>query len=161
MDVIVRGEGDVRFDSRPDTYLHISVVRGYLLEVVKELVDRAHEHDASKLEAPELETFDRFTQRLRSSTFGSDEYKENLRGMGEALDHHYANNRHHPQHYPNGIDDMTLMDLIEMICDWMAAVQRHDDGDIDRSIEINQPRFEYGDQLKRIFQNTVKALSTT
>lgn len=145
-------------DSRPETYEHIGVVRGYLTDAIHELLVRAEEHDASKLVDPELATFDEYTPKLKHSTFGSDEYKSFLTGMGTALAHHYENNRHHPEHHADGIDGMNLLDLVEMICDWLASVQRHDDGDIRKSIEINQPRFGYGDQLKRILHNTVDAL---
>lgn len=145
-------------DSRPETYEHIGVVRGYLGLVIKELLDRAAQHDASKLVDPELATFDEFTPKLKHSTFGSDEYKSFLTGMSTALAHHYENNRHHPEHHTAGVDGMNLIDLVEMICDWLAAVQRHDDGDIRKSIEISQARFGYGDQLKQILHNTVDAL---
>ena len=53
---------------------------------------------------------------------------------------------------------MSLFDLIEMICDWRAATRRHADGDILKSIEINQKRFGYSDELKQIFYNTVKEM---
>jgi hypothetical protein len=63
-------------------------------------------------------------------------------------------NRHHPEHFENGIRGMNLIDLIEMFCDWYAATQRHNDGDIIMSIEINQKRFEYSDDIKAILKNT-------
>lgn len=75
--------------------------------------------------------------------------------MGVALEHHYKNNRHHPEHFKNGIEGMTLVDLCEMISDWKAATLRHDDGDILKSIEMNQQRFGYTDELKQILINTV------
>lgn len=146
------------YDSRPDTYHHIGVVRSYLGQVIKELLDRADGHDASKLVDPELDTFNEYTPKLKESTFGSDEYKGFLIGMGEGLQHHYANNRHHPEHHYDGINDMTLIDLVEMICDWIAATKRHNDGDIHRSIDINQERFRYDDQLCQILHNTADAL---
>lgn len=146
------------YDSRPETYEHIKVVRSFLNKSIKELMDRAQEHDASKLVDPELATFDEYTSKLKTSTYGSEKYQSQLHGMGDALDHHYANNRHHPQHFSNGIEGMNLLDLVEMICDWLAAVQRHDDGDIRKSIEISQERFGYSDQLKQILHNTVDAL---
>ena len=74
--------------------------------------------------------------------------------MKPALDHHYANNRHHPEHFENGISDMNLIDLIEMICDWKSATARHSDGDIKRSIIINTNRFKLSDQLAKILSNT-------
>lgn len=143
------------YDSRPETREHIRVVQSLIHDVVKELLNRANHHDASKLVEPEVAVFDKFTPMLRHTTYGSDDYKRCLDGMGEALKHHYENNRHHPEHHEDGIDGMTLVDLVEMICDWHAATQRHEDGDIHRSIEINQERFGYGDQLKRILHNTV------
>jgi hypothetical protein len=50
---------------------------------------------------------------------------------------------------------MNLVDLVEMICDWMAATIRHADGDIDESIQINKERFNIPDVLVSILQNTV------
>lgn len=54
-----------------------------------------------------------------------------------------------------GLHGMSLLDLTEMLCDWKAATLRHNDGDIRKSIEINQKRFGYSDELKRIFLNTL------
>ena len=142
-------------DSRPETYEHIGVIRNLLGSVIKELLDRARDHDASKLVDPELATFDEYTPKLKNSTYGSVEYNENLLGMGEALKHHYASNRHHPEHHEDGVLGMNLIDLTEMLCDWMAATKRHDDGDIYRSLEIQQNRFGYSDELKAILLNTV------
>lgn len=147
------------YDSRPDTYEHITVVRSLIDQVVKELLDRGRNHDASKLVEPELATFDRVTPRLKTSTFGSDEYKGFLADMGEGLAHHYAENRHHPEHHAEGIRGMTLIDLVEMACDWVAASRRHADGDPHRSIDINQDRFDLSPQLVQILHNTVDALT--
>ena len=57
------------------------------------------------------------------------------------------------------INGMTLFDLIEMLCDWVAAGQRHDDGDIKKSLEINQERFNISPQLQQILENTVPWIS--
>jgi hypothetical protein len=329
-------------DSRPDTYEHIGEVRGLVLGAAADLMRRAHIHDASKLVEPEVSVFDEVSPRLRKLTYGSDEYKASLAEMGEALAHHYAENRHHPEHgeqdcewrpvaeyegfyevssygdvrsldrkvegrggghkagqyrrfeitpkgyrrvalsrdgaqhtfmvhrlvaqafipnpgdkpevnhrngdkadnraenlewatssenqqhayetglrepaikyvvrcveldlttfgcvqmegavrargYPkvgaagiwNAMDRggkhfdltfegtaladwrrsrvraMTLLDLVEMLCDWLAATRRHDDGDIHRSIDMNQERFGYSDELKAILHSTVSGL---
>ena len=51
---------------------------------------------------------------------------------------------------------MNLIDVIEMLCDWKAATMRHADGDIKKSIEINQKRFGYSDELKAILLNTIE-----
>lgn len=54
---------------------------------------------------------------------------------------------------------MHLLDLIEMIVDWLAATERHnDDNGLFESIESNQDRFGYSDEMKTIFENTAKWL---
>lgn len=76
--------------------------------------------------------------------------------MEPALDHHYANNSHHPQHYENGVDGMDLFDIVEMFFDWKAAGERTKDGDIFKSININKERFGLSEQLVKIFENTAR-----
>lgn len=141
-------------DSREATKDHIRTV-DYLLHTVADLLkERAHNHDKSKLEEPELSIFDEYTPKLKGSTYGSEEYNTFLKEMKVALDHHYADNRHHPEHFEKGVDEMNLIDLVEMFCDWTAAVRRHDDGDIDNSIKINTKRFKLSPQLVSILRNT-------
>jgi hypothetical protein len=115
-------------------------------------------HDASKLESPEAEIFEEYTPKLSGLTYGSPEYMAMLEKIKPALDHHYAKNMHHPENHKNGIRDMSLIDIIEMFCDWKAATLRHADGNIRKSIEVNQQRFGYSDDLKQIFINTIPYL---
>ena len=156
-----------------ETRKHIDTVRNLLNKVRSELADRALVHDQSKLYSPEREIFEVYTEKLKGCTYGSDKYKQFLKEMKPALEHHYFKNRHHPEHFTLQVADdfeyhergkknticcMTLIDIVEMICDWYAATKRHADGDIMKSIEINQKRFGYGDELKQIFTNTIEAL---
>lgn len=136
------------------TMQHIERVRNLLNLVVRDLLTRGELHDQSKLEQPEVAMFTEFTPKLASSTYGSPEYEGFRSAMGEALKHHYANNRHHPEHFKNGVDDMNLLDLVEMFCDWKAASERHNDGNILKSIEKNVSRFNLSPQLTRVFENT-------
>lgn len=145
-------------DWKQDTHLHIRRVRRLLRLFMVLLDKRGNTHDASKLQSPEAEVFEEFTPKLAGSTFGSDEYKGFLVDMKPALDHHYECNRHHPEHFQAGIAGMNLVDLLEMFADWKAASERHADGDIRRSIEINAERFRLSDQLKAILLNTVDLL---
>lgn len=57
-----------------------------------------------------------------------------------------------------GIEGMSLLDIIEMFCDWKAATERHNDGDILKSIEHNEKRFKIAPQLSQIFRNTKEEL---
>jgi hypothetical protein len=117
---------------------------------------RGHFHDQSKLTSPEVEVFDRVTEKLAGLTYGSDEYKASLAEMGPALQHHYANNRHHPEHFTDGVAGMNLIDLVEMFCDWVAATRRHNDGDINKSITLNAERFSLDPQLVHVLRNTAE-----
>lgn len=146
----------MKYDSTDDTYKHIFRIRELIEQMRDELYTRGHNHDASKLKAPEKQVFDRVTPRLKGSTYGSDEYKGFLTDMGPALDHHYENNRHHPEHFEDGIDGMNLIDIFEMLADWKAATERHDDGDIDKSLAIQVERFHISLQLQAILNNTVR-----
>jgi hypothetical protein len=143
------------YDSRIDTLLHIKRVSQLLNCFAKELIERGDVHDDSKLVSPEKELFDELTPLLSSLTYGSTEYQESLDRLMVALDHHYANNSHHPQHYENGVNGMDLLDLVEMFFDWKAATERTKDGDIRKSVEINSTRFNLSPQLVNIFNNTI------
>lgn len=156
------------YDSRPDTEAHIARVQDLLAEITASLRARARLlieaadtldargplHDLSKLEEPEKSAFDRATQQLHDLTYGTAEYKASLQELSAALTHHYGENRHHPEHYPNGINDMTLDDVQEMMTDWKASTERHADGNLRTSIDKNQARFGISDQLTRILHNT-------
>lgn len=144
-----------KYDSTKDTKDHQAKVKALMFMIANKIDERAREHDASKLESPEKDIFDEVTPRLKGLTYGSEEYKASLADMGPALTHHYENNRHHPEHFPDGVNDMDLVNLIEMISDWKAATLRHTNGDIMKSLEINKGRFRMSDQLYKILLNTV------
>ncbi len=149
------------YDSRVDTLLHIKRVAELLTESAAELIRRANIHDNSKLNSPEKEFFDEFTPKLKGSTYGSEEYKQFLAELKVGLDHHYKNNSHHPEHYENGVNGFDLFDLLEMFFDWKAATERHNDGNIYKSISINKERFKLSDQICDIFENTALRLNYT
>lgn len=146
------------YDSRQETIKHILRVRELLYIIQNKLEARGFAHDLSKLGPNEKPIFDKVTGRLRGLTYGSDEYKESLKELGPALEHHYANNSHHPEHYPLGVAGMSLLDVIEMLCDWKAAGERHADGSMERSLTVNHTRFKISDQLLSVLENTAREL---
>lgn len=146
-----------------DTEKHVRLVQTFLSTLIQELEQRAEQHDASKFEEPEKSIFIKHTPALKGISFGSPEYKEHLAKVRVALDHHYANNKHHPEwanYNPvttsniSKISHMNLVDLMEMFADWMASSIRYE-GDIYESIRVSQERFGFSDELKQIFENTV------
>jgi len=149
----------MEYDSKGDTLEHIQKVASLLLDVTHRLMSRAKFHDASKLEEPEKPYFDKWTPKLSGVTYGSDEYREMLAAMKPAIDHHQATNRHHPECYgPENVSGMDLIDIVEMICDWKAATERHNDGDIRRSLEINTERFNLSPSVTRLLENTINSM---
>lgn len=142
------------YDSRPETYAHSQRVGELIIELVKELLARSTCHDRSKTEEPELSVFNEYTPKLKDTTYGSEQYKSYLAAMGKGLAHHYKVNRHHPEFHPDGIDSMTLVDLIEMLADWKAATERHADGSLEASLQVQAGRFGIERQLLRILYNT-------
>lgn len=173
------------YDSSKDTLLHIQKVQRYMLAFATQLIERAMAHDASKLESPEKEFFDRYTPLLASLEYGSLEYGQALEDLRPALGHHYKANSHHPEHYMyyecggcfarysaemkggkcpkcgydifeqgTGVYGMNLLDIVEMLCDWKAASERHQTGNFEKSLEINAARFNLQRQLVVIFENT-------
>lgn len=147
------------YDSTKDTLLHIRRVSELLHSVIADFAERASKHDASKLESPEKELFDQYTPLLKQTTYGSTEYENYLKELKVALDHHYQNNSHHPEHHIQGIYGMNLFDLLEMLVDWKAATERHADGSMEKSLDINVGRFHISHELYWILKNTMDYMS--
>jgi len=136
---------------------HIVRVQTIMLKFMRAIYNTSQRHDASKLdEATELPFFEKYAPLLKTCDYGSEQYKKYLKELEPAIELHYRRNRHHPEHFENGISGMNLIDLVEMFSDWLAATEQHKNGDIFKSIEINQKRFGYSDEIKSVLTNTAK-----
>jgi hypothetical protein len=144
-------------NSRQDTLDHIAKVEGYLSLIAHELRARGAAHDASKLQEPELSGYAGLSEALQGLTYGTDEYRAAFAPFKGIIKHHYEHNRHHPECWPGGVNDMSLLDIIEMLCDWKAASERGG-GDFAESIRVSCKRFGIDPQLGLIFANTAKDL---
>ncbi len=109
---------------------HIDRVRRCLAQMASvtqhgvELNDRGRIHDASKFGPVERIPYIWLTEFHRCRNNGEPfTYPE---GMDElvraAINHHMTTNRHHPEFHADP-NDMTEVDLIEMVCDWTAMSQ--------------------------------------
>ena len=149
-----------------ETRKHIQEVGKYLSILACELLKRAISHDKSKTEEPEKSIFERYTRNLTKTKYGSKEYNTFLKKMKPALDHHYQHNRHHPEYNTinnigwvnDPIRSMDLVDILEMLCDWLASTKRNKNGCIGQSIGLNEKRFGINSQLSQIFRNTAASL---
>ncbi len=131
--------------------------------IITLLMQRARNHDKSKLEEPEATGYAELATALQSVKFGTQAYRDTLATAHHTLVHHYAQNTHHPEHWPAGIDDMSLLDIIEMFCDWKAASERarNGSGSILSSIAYSVERFNISPQLQHILENTARELGWT
>jgi hypothetical protein len=139
-----------------ETQEHVDNVRRFINLISTRLKARGVLHDHSKFMPPEKDIFIEMTPKLKESTYNSPEYKDFLKDMKVALDHHYAHNRHHPEFFQKGIEDMNIVDLIELLCDWKSATLRHKDGDFNKSIDEGEKRFGLSPQLTKIFKNSIE-----
>jgi len=138
-----------------ETIKYIDDVRANLYIFITDLIQRAKDHDASKLQSPEQEIFSEYWGELGKVEYGSEKYKKLLEKVKPAIDHHYSKNRHHPEHFSDGIRGMDILDVVEMLADWSAATKRNKNGNIHKSIEHNKTRFNISEDLVAILENTV------
>lgn len=117
-----------RFEHR--TREHIARVQNCLAVMAKatkhgrELLQRGREHDASKFSEEERIPYIWLTEYHRCRHSGQPfSYPPGMEEQVEAaIQHHMSANRHHPEYYANP-NDMTDVDIIEMVCDWTAMAQ--------------------------------------
>lgn len=123
--------------------------------LIVNLLQRALVHDLSKFSPDEWSAFAEanYGDQLSKFEYGSPEYMEQLKTiLGPALENHYRENDHHPEHYRGKWQEkMTLAAVIEMLCDWEAATHRHETGDIWKSVEKNAERFGYDEDTIKYF----------
>jgi hypothetical protein len=125
--------------------------------VANELFKRAANHDNSKFSEEEFEAYDGAFAELQKYAYGTEDFKAALNKIKPAIAHHYAVNDHHPEHFEQGVNQMNLIQLIEMVCDWLAASERSQK-DIRAGLEINKKRFGIDEQLCGIIKNTIEKL---
>lgn len=130
---------------------HRLLVAELIGQYIIALTVRSAMHDLSKMRNPEKKFFE-----SKHPPYWSEAYQKNL--QNQAITSHYSINDHHPQHYTGGINGMSLLSIIEMVCDWLAASTYNSRGNFEQALEINRERFEIGEQLWAIIINTLKEL---
>lgn len=141
------------------TLKHIKRVNELMGNAAMELIRRGNVHDTSKFDPEELEPLEsmqELVEREGQAPYGSEEYKRRLGILKPMLDHHYANNSHHPEHYENGLNGMDLFDVVEMTQDWIAASERGGEAVI--NLTSSAERFNISEQVLDIIKNTYDRL---
>lgn len=133
---------------------HISRVRKHLSVFISLLRQRAISHDSSKLKSPEFEMWCEMDKEPRYA-YGTEKYKAKIKKWQYLFKLHYKQNRHHPEHFEFGINGMTLVDLIEMLCDWLGYKDTLSVTEAVSLIEKQMKRFNFTEELQDIMINTL------
>lgn len=138
-------------------YHHKFIVLQFLNAIVQELIQRGQNHDQSKFEEDEFPYLVAVLEDMTKYPFGTPEHDAMRLKHQRVFAVHHSKNRHHPEHFANGIEDMDLMDIIEMLVDWKAASLREKDGSIEKSIKLGAEKYNIHPQLVKILVNTAKS----
>ena len=147
---------------------HIERVRNCLLAIAdqtphaEELRNRAEIHDASKFEDAERIPYIWLTEfhrcRRNNVPFSYPNGMEAL--VKNAVQHHLTSNRHHPNFHADP-NEMTDVDIIEMVCDWTAMSQEfNQDGGSARgwADKTIGRRVKFNDNRKKLIYSTIDLL---
>jgi len=109
------------------TNYHIDLVRNNIQHFINNwyypygLRERALRHDKSKFEEPEKIGYIYRTWQSHC-IFNNIDFSPPEEIIEKSVNHHLKNNSHHPE-FHGCPDDMSDMDMIEMVCDWFAMGQ--------------------------------------
>lgn len=148
----------IEMDVLTDTLLHVNEVKAAIEVFNSELTKRGILHDSTKLQEPEFSPFCFTRERFKKVNYGTPEYQALVDEIKPSIEHHYKHNRHHTAHHANGIDDMNLIDIIEMISDWKAAERRSPDKKLADTLDYAFEKYKIDVQLGKIITNTLKSL---
>lgn len=118
-------------------------------ELALDLLKRACIHDNSKLEEEELLALSRIINDkdcLTNSKEQLSEFKKN------AIALHWKNNRHHPEFFSD-INNMTELDILEMICDWYARSMQYNTNFLEFVYDRQKNRFHFPEQMFKVIEN--------
>lgn len=131
---------------------HLNRVQNHMATALANLAKRLANHDLSKLGQSEIDLVTG-KPKLNSIEYMSDEYKEALENISTAVSAHYKANSHHPEHFEHW-SEMTLFDLLEMVCDWKAASETNPNGGFSNSVAFGKDRHGFSDEMAQILKNT-------
>lgn len=141
-----------------DTDHHIGLVQEWMRRAWNLLELQLLTHDESKYSEEEAEIYAVVTPEFAKYEYGTPEHSAVGDKLGPAWKHHLANNPHHPEYHDNGVDDMDLLYIVEMLCDWKAASMRNPNQDFKKSLQLNLDKKKVAPQLQSVMINTAARL---
>jgi hypothetical protein len=147
------------FEVLTDTIRHISEVQENLQKIINELSIRGIAHDRTKFKPIEFDAFVSTRPKFKKANYGTPEYQECIELIKPSIEHHYKNNRHHTAFHNNGIKDMTLLDILEMLADWKAASRRSPNLTFKDSLPTAFKKYKIKEELQNLILNTLTELN--
>ncbi len=138
------------------TIAHKESIARYMAKFSAELAYRAAIHDNSKFQKDELEGYSECADEFNTHPFDSAAERLLREKLTKVMSLHRTRNRHHPEYFENGIDDMNLIDLIEMISDWKSASERAPGDSVRKGLPIMKDKYNISPQLLKILENTFR-----
>lgn len=141
------------------THRHIARVRELLAMFAIEMIQRGDVHDKSKFTDAEIVPLAKMQKLIDEegpAQFGTPEYAKRTAMLSGMIEHHRANNSHHPEHYENGVNGMDLFDVVEMFFDWKAASERN--GDSSMRLAEACDKYKITGPLREVLFNTALRL---
>lgn len=124
-----------------------------------ELIYRGKLHDISKYGEYEYIPYIWMTWKYKMKNDGKVfEYPSNTleTSVEMAVDHHYKSNRHHPEFHENS-NDMTEIDIAEMVCDWYAMSMEFGD-DVKKWANKSIKRYRFNDDNAKLIYQFIEDL---
>ncbi len=120
-------------------------IHGGIFEVNPvDIIQRSLVHDYTKFDSDVFSGYVLYNYRnhLRETGAEIPEYdKETDDFIFECVKKHRSNSSHHPEYYSD-INQMSTLDIIEMVCDWVAVSQEFVLGQYRKSREFAEYSFE-------------------
>lgn len=135
---------------------HIQLVQKLVFAFCNDLMERAIDHDTSKFSGKEYWTFVESKEALSKSQNGKDkDYQKYL--TSDAIQHHYQNNKHHPEYWDSLKEEMPIYEAIIMFFDWYArSLQKKES--FDNFWEYNLEKLSNQSEAKNLVEYMKKFL---
>lgn len=107
------------------------------------LLKRGNEHDNSKFDTEE---FIRLSRILKSRKCFTDAHTKLSKDERVAIKYHWDHNRHHPEYFEDS-NEMSELDILEMVCDWYARSIQYKTDFIPFVEERQSNRFKFDSEI--------------
>lgn len=109
-----------------------------------QILKRGVDHDNSKFNYIEFKKLASILNSRKCFTNASEQLTD---VEMEAIKYHWSHNKHHPEYYYDKEEDMSELDIIEMVCDWFARSLQYNTDFIPFIKERQKNRFKFNEKM--------------